>query len=680
MERFSKFESSLERLFDLVEETREFSFDDSPFMYELKSDQNRYSESELIALGGMKTISKVFDRKTGRYVAMAKLHKDTPFELFEPFLREARLTALLDHPNIISIFDIGVDADSRPFFTMELKTGKGLDALIRKRRGGAELLNGLLEIFLKICDGVSYAHSHKVLHLDLKPENIQVGRYGEVTICDWGLGKLIGSPDYDGGELDRMLLNPDLLNNMTRADELRGTPGFMSPEQVAKKRVYKQSDIYALGAILYAILTGCAPLEGDVESVLKRTRKGEIIPPKRCNSRCRVPAALSAVAMKALATDPKDRYRTAASLRREVYSFISGYSTIAQKAGFITELSLFYKRNRTVSLVLFYAVLFIGALTMFFVEGLKESKLEAEFNQREAVKEKERAERILELYQIQKRSLSSFVEQNFSKLKEEVYEFTDSRILENPLLWSQRAVNYLDQMVNSDPQSLWVYERRGYIQFIMQNFHKALENFKRIPEKFAHLEFFSKKYMSGPKTTNGLLEVDTLVKLFDEMAEFDELAGKLVLMMLYDGAVRKSTFAHSRVVKKVLRIFNPQAKDIEFKFYRNSKKLAVSGKGVFRFKVNSTEFNVVKKKVAVEIPLLQTLDLNSLSLRGSDIYTLQELQGLGLKRLDIRNTLINSCTDIETYLPGLRHLIAEKGQLKADDPVFSNPIIQVELH
>ncbi|MGB0643946.1 MAG: protein kinase domain-containing protein, partial [Akkermansiaceae bacterium] len=181
---------------------------ESPLYGQLCSFQERYSQSELIAVGGMKRILKVLDRHGNRYLAMARLHEDASDLLFDPFIREARLTALLDHPNIISVHDVGIDKGGKPYFTMDLKAGDGLDVVLQKALAdGGCPLSDRLEIFLKVCDAITYAHSRDVIHLDLKPANIQVGHYGEVLVCDWGLGRLIGGTDEVD---DDVLLNPDL--------------------------------------------------------------------------------------------------------------------------------------------------------------------------------------------------------------------------------------------------------------------------------------------------------------------------------------------------------------------------------------------------------------------------------------------------------------------------------------
>jgi len=207
-----------------------------PVCDSLSEVDDRYSGFTEIARGGMKRIYKVFDSKINRYVAYAKLHPNSPRELHDPFVREARLTALLEHPNIISVHDIGITDEDTPYFTMELKPGQSLAKLVsenmKEERGGMNKpedkalsqdkssdfifhtssfrnsVNQLLEMFLKVCDAISYAHSKNVIHLDLKPDNVQIGEFGEVIVCDWGLGKIIGDKDIEGLELSPIHFSP----------------------------------------------------------------------------------------------------------------------------------------------------------------------------------------------------------------------------------------------------------------------------------------------------------------------------------------------------------------------------------------------------------------------------------------------------------------------------------------
>ena len=186
---------------------------------------------------------------------------------------------------------------------MELKVGDNLTEYMRNSPdchipGQVEFQN-LLESFIKVCDAISYAHSKNVLHLDLKPENIQLGQFGEVLVCDWGLGKIIGDKDI---EYDQMLFNPDLLNNVTLTGKVVGTPGYMAPEQINLKHEKSfQTDIYALGSILYKIITGRDAFESEkLDEILQETLRGEVCPPKGLDLNWQVPISLSAVALKAM--------------------------------------------------------------------------------------------------------------------------------------------------------------------------------------------------------------------------------------------------------------------------------------------------------------------------------------------------------------------------------------------
>ena len=173
----------------------QYSEDLQPIFDEILVVEDRYDKGSVVNQGGMKKILKTIDSLTNRPVAKAVLIDFEDADKAESFLREARLTAALEHPNIIPVYDIGVDDTQGPFFTMKLVGGKNLAEILKKMSKEQEQSNyslrDLLTIFLKICDAIHYAHSKGILHLDLKPENIQIGDYGEVLVCDWGLAKVM---------------------------------------------------------------------------------------------------------------------------------------------------------------------------------------------------------------------------------------------------------------------------------------------------------------------------------------------------------------------------------------------------------------------------------------------------------------------------------------------------------
>jgi serine/threonine protein kinase len=160
----------------------------------------KYTILEPLAEGGMKSILRARDTDTGRVVALARIRGEPGARAVRRFIYEARLVAGLQHPSIVPIHDLGVDAEGRPFFTMRLVAGESLADILKKLRAGlpgyaaAHPRAKLLSVFNRVCDAVAFAHARGVLHLDLKPSNIHVGKFGEVLVLDWGLAKLM-----DGG-------------------------------------------------------------------------------------------------------------------------------------------------------------------------------------------------------------------------------------------------------------------------------------------------------------------------------------------------------------------------------------------------------------------------------------------------------------------------------------------------
>lgn len=683
----AEMDKSLEALFDFADQSEPSDeVQDYPLLEELQDNNPRYQNTELIAQGGMKTVTKVFDNKTGRYVAMAKLHSDAPKELYEPFLREAKLTAQLDHPNIISIHEIGLDEEQAPYFTMELKSGQGLHDIIKAPQSSQEL-NKLLEIFLKVCDGISYAHSRQTLHLDIKAENIQAGLYGDVIICDWGLGKLIGDPAYDGGDFDRILLNPDLLNNMTLADEVRGTPGFMAPEQINdKEKVSTQTDVYSLGALLYLILTQTAPVEisEKIDDILKRTIKGEIISPQKRFPDKHISASLSAVCMKALSTKPANRYPTVEELRNDIYNCLTGHSSSAENAGFLTEAKLFYKRNKNISQVIISSLLIIIFLSSYFVSGLKKSIAEADLaknvaeeNQQIAIGEKERAEDLLKLYKEEQAKLSRLIEDHYKILKDEVYQITDIRMFENPELWSQKAISTLDRMIDGKTTETWPYMQRGYVYFITQDLKKVIKDLGPGNSEARHFAKLSLKYQDKAKEGK-ILDIDTFMALLSEMGKKTQRS-QVLMMLRYDATQRQSLSDHAKAVQEVLAFFNEGWDKTQFSFDSNKLSLKLRGKELTHLATNSQEFSTVKTPEGNQLSLIKTLSLKSLDIQHTGITELSQLAGLSMTELDIRHTEIKKFRRIAKQLPTLQVLTVSEGQIPSSSPLWQSQSLKIKV-
>ena len=179
----------------------------------LDKDLFHFRNERLLKEGGEKVISRAHDTRTDREVAIARPRKSESAREKEAFLREARITSKLQHPNILPVYEIGLDRQDVPYFVMRLLSGQDLRSVIDQRfsadSGSSPKLSmdELLGIFLKLCDAMIYAHSKSVLHLDIKPANVMIGRYGQVHLLDWGLS--VVKDDGKGG------LDPDLLNSVT---------------------------------------------------------------------------------------------------------------------------------------------------------------------------------------------------------------------------------------------------------------------------------------------------------------------------------------------------------------------------------------------------------------------------------------------------------------------------------
>jgi eukaryotic-like serine/threonine-protein kinase len=283
------------------------------------SQPDRYQELDMLGRGGMGVVSRVVDKVLGREAAMKAIEgplASRPLDVLR-FLEEAQITGQLDHPGIVPVHDFGIGADgSRAYFTMKLVRGDTLTRLIGVHHAfGLEgrALERLLGAFQRVCEAVAFAHARRVVHRDLKPDNILVGSHGQVYVMDWGLARVV-----DGGR-------PSEKARPSRAGAVAGTPSYMAPEQ-AQGRVHdidQRTDVFGLGATLYAILTGHGPFHADdPEVALERARRCAVETPK--NEEESIPPELIRVAMKALSAAPEDRYQTVDELARDVEAFQRG--------------------------------------------------------------------------------------------------------------------------------------------------------------------------------------------------------------------------------------------------------------------------------------------------------------------------------------------------------------------
>jgi len=402
--------------------------------------RERYVVGREIAKGGMGAILEAKEPSLDREVAMKVMldSGESAHTARQRFVREALVLARLEHPNIVPIHELGRNADGQHFYTMKLVKGRTLHAILTAIKKADALttqhytLDRLLTIFRKVCDAIAFAHHQRIIHRDLKPENVMVGEFGEVLVMDWGLAKHLD--DHQLAKLEDRQARPAGIEgikelsdsqlaagqaSLTLEGAVMGSPQYMPPEQAEGRLadIGTHSDIYSLGAILYAILTLRHPVEGKrIEEVLAKVISGIIPPPTTYNTmtlptatptgevadarkvtglpHCpggKVPAALSAVTMRAMALQPADRYATVAQLMADIEAYQGGFATSAENLSTLEEFVLLLKRHRGVTIAAAAALAVIAVLTSLFVSGLRVKEREATRAADLAISEKEKA-------------------------------------------------------------------------------------------------------------------------------------------------------------------------------------------------------------------------------------------------------------------------------------------------
>ena len=301
------------------EESRDIFLEDTDRPLPEKLNQNtRYMFLKTLAKGGKSVISTVRDRHLSRVVVYKSLRSefiDDPIEN-RRLLREARVSAMLQHPGTIPVYEIGRDQSGHIYFTMKLVHGYTLREILDYRERYD--LTQLIEVIEQVAQALAYAHDHGVAHRDIKPENILVGPYGEVLLLDWGLAK-VWNKDGSAGEIedegitDRSHIPKarKLEKSMTGFDSLQGTICYMSPEQINRNpNISVSTDIYSLGSVLYEVLTGRTPFDSDKTYELLEMVKSES--PAKPSEICKlpIPHVLEDLCLKCLQKEPSDRPAT----------------------------------------------------------------------------------------------------------------------------------------------------------------------------------------------------------------------------------------------------------------------------------------------------------------------------------------------------------------------------------
>ena len=341
------------------------AFDDPDLLVFPVIDPIVFHPGKVIASGGMGRITRVTDRRLGREVALKESLDGTLRSRFE---REAAITARLQHPSIVPIYEAGSWPDGSLFYTMRLVDGQDLAAAIGETSTLPERI-ALLPHVVRVTEALAYAHARKIIHRDLKPANVLVGAYGETVVIDWGIAKELGRT-IDDAKLPQLSSKDDL----TRSGTILGTPCFMAPEQARSEPIDERADVYALGALLYNLLTGEPPYWDRFKSTELILEYSILHPPTPLRALApEVPVDLCVIVERAMARAPADRYRDAREMAEELRRFEAG-QLIAREYS-LRELAVrWLAKHRTSVVIAAIALSVLAVIAVLAVINIRSSR------------------------------------------------------------------------------------------------------------------------------------------------------------------------------------------------------------------------------------------------------------------------------------------------------------------
>ncbi len=364
----------------------------------------RYMAPEADAMelgrGGIGRVLLVRDRHLGRDIAMKELLRKPRFDhqtadaakdALYRFLREARITGQLEHPNIVPVHEVGQRADGTLYYTMKLVRGRTFSEVL----GGCKSLDERLKLlprYLDLCQAIAYAHSRGVIHRDIKPQNVMLGEFGETLVLDWGLAKVAGQAEAPAGDATDPTLEAPVtgVDTGTVMGTTMGTPAYMSPEQAAGavNELDARSDVWSLGAVLYELLTGRLPFGGaSLQSILHKVVTQDPEPVRAIDPE--IPPDLASVCDKALQRRRAARYASASELAAEIESYLAGRRVQAHEYSSWQLLKRLVSRNRVASSLAGSILALIIVSSIVILAAYRE----AEVNRAQAVTEKVEANR-----------------------------------------------------------------------------------------------------------------------------------------------------------------------------------------------------------------------------------------------------------------------------------------------
>ena len=545
---------------------------------------NRYQYIKKIGEGSFKEVSIENDKLTGRDIALSTLKENLAISENLRFINEAYITAKLGHNNIITLHDFGY-RQNRLFFTTEYLRGCSLNQHLKKFRD----LTERLKLFLALCSAVEHSHSQRIIHLDIKPSNIHVSKYGELTLLDWGLARDLNEPGLQG-----------YYNNL-----FAGSPGYTAPEQIDCEDALldELTDIYSMGAVLFYLLTHSIPWNAaDSKEAFKMAKNGDKKILKEELVKSHAPTSLIAVCLKCMSAKREERYIDVKILKKDVEAFLNGYITEAEKASFYKLSYLLIKRHKAQFFLSFCFSLIISAAIVSYRYNLQ--------------KEKEKA-------------------QSFSDAQAEIYYQKARTLYENfqphEALSTLREAEYLGK---DDQEStllkVKIFSVLGEYSLAV-NASSKLDIAKNEPRKI-------KEVLGNEPSKDNLYIFDLYLESFNKK----NLPGVVLKMIRYRYSQLKTQDERINEAKRLLRVLNPHHLAV-FWFHKKNGRLHFKGAGYLTDIAPLVDLPLeaidISETSAYNIECLSNMKtLKHLNLSKTYVYNLKPLQGLELEYLNISHT------------------------------------------
>lgn len=575
-----------------------------------ESSNERYTDMEEIGQGVVKKINRVLDLTSGRLVAMAVPQKNLSKEQLQRFLEEARLTASLEHSNIMQVYDLGFNQEGSPYFTMKLCSLKKFTDLIEDP---STSLFQLLDIFLRVCEAVSYAHNAGAVHRDLKPENILLGNFGEVLVCDWGSAQILPGSimESEVGQLSKPLT--------------KGSPGYMAPEQSSSDTPSASQDIYTLGAILYQILSRKAPVSGTN------------IKPSEINTE--IPSGLEAVCLKSMAIKPEDRYQNVDQITKEIKAWLSGFAPQAEQASLRKQLKLMLIRHKALSTSILASLIIISSLSVFYINNLK-------VKEKQTRTQRDRAEKALVLYDLEKESRKKIAALGADHFIDGARQMVHIHSLPD----AEDLIKALPLSAINSQQQKKINAIKGRIAFYRQQFKKSLELYHDGEgEDKQFLTEVSKRFLKIKADDSKLLGTKDMVDILDTVNQYrtQHAYGLYRYQILHYTDV----MAQVQIIKKMILVNNEEIDKLNITLSQEGGKYHLDASN--------------NPKMTNMVPIRQ-IPISSLSLANSPVTTrtFYVLYDLPIEELNLSGCGIKNYAFLDE-MKMLKKLIVNENEAKS---------------